>query len=355
MAQRIHRDLQESGERDLVLALGNEVSCRLKANAGGLEPIARCSYPPDALALFRGWTLASSRTGDGFVSTSDGVRSFSTGERVLPLSPEDLNRVDVSIVDGTIYAWPGDAKLTTVARRTPDGKTSPLKVRATGESMLVGDQLIWRERKHVVAMSVASGKPSAPVEVTNVAGRPLRGGCATQDIIAVPLEVDSIESRIALYANGTWTVTEPGPQYWLRCEGSRVVGLHTSRSSKGTLDIERIDCTSVDCKKSSGSVDGVSERADVGAIGDATIVVWADDFLRAVSGRLAQLRHEKSFVIFNGFDAEHMHGRQTAGSLVHSIHVFARGDSAIVVVDSEGQRAIHVRDRKPERVAVVFE
>lgn len=345
-------DVQDTGEHDLVLQFREEATCRFAASAGGLEPIARCSYPADALALTSGdWRLADSDAGADYVIASDGVRAFATGERVLASSW----RADASVVNGAIYAWPTDAKLTTVARRAPDGKQSLLRVPVPSEGQLLRDQLIWHSGKRVVAASVAGDKLGPVVEVAKLDVAPVTGGCFTSGIVAVQLEVADDQYRLATFANDTWRVGEVGPRYALKCEGGKVVGLHTSRDDTN-VKIDRIDCSSTGCATTTATVAGIDELYAVTAIGDATMLVWADTAIRAVTGPLAQLPTQKSVPLFDGFAPDHMNEKQVdSAMLVQGLHAFGRGSSAIVLFGGDGVGAIHVRDNKPERVQVVFE
>ena len=84
--------------------------------------------------------------------------------------------------------------------------------------------------------------------------------------------------------------------------------------------------------------------------------MWIGKVVYGLRGPLASLPAAKPFTIFDGAAYEELNNKQVSSSeLVQGIDVFARGASAIVVLHGDGLELVHVRDGKPERVAVDFD
>lgn len=347
--------LIDLGDRDLTLVLGDQIACRFAASAGGLEPVAHCSYPADALADAQNqWSVVrATAAADLQVVTNDGVRAFTTGDRIVATAAA----VQASNLAGTLFVWPADATRASVLRRDPSGATTILRLphKLDESATLVRDQLLWTEHERVVGVSLAGPTVGTVYEVAKAAHLPRPVTCATDEIAAALVVVGDDQYRVAVLANGTWRLSDTGPRYDLHCSGKAVTGLSTDARSYG-IDIDRIDCDATSCTPSKATLEHISGPHAVAAIGKDTIVVWVDDLVRGVRGPLAALTSVKPFAIYDGARYEQLdHQQVSATELVQGVDVVGRGASAIVVLHGDGIRLVHVRDGKPERVSLVFD
>ena len=343
------------GDQDLSLVIGDQIACRFVAHDGGLEATAHCRYPGDALVLGRfGARYLRASSGSDLAVVSGGlVRSFETGEPILGASSVVLAQEFA----GSMLGW--DPSHNAVVRRDPNGTLTTLKLPHPlgGRAVLVGDQLVWEEHKHVVARDAAGSKLGPVTEVTTHDGSPMWSRvCSTSQVTAVLLEEDDDRFRIAVRASGAWTVSDPGPPYRLTCAGEVVSGVATSEVNATSVRIDRVDCTRGHCTGGTVTVSGTGKAVAAAAIGDATIVVWIDDVVRAVTGPLAQLATLPSFPIYDGLNYVRLHDKQTGRQeLLDTIDVVGRGASAIVLLHGDGVKLLHVRGRKAERVNIVYD
>ncbi len=347
--------LDDLGDPGLALVLGDQVACRFAAHDGGLDRVAHCSYPPDALAYaWNRWSPVRTTTAADLLVVANGaIRSFATGERVV----ETKTARQAWNVAGTLFVWPADATRTSVLRRSPTGATTILRLphALDTSATLVRDQLLWTEHERVVGVALVGAKVGAVYEVAKAARLPRPVTCATNEIAAALVTSGEAEYRIAVLANGTWRLAPPGPRYDLQCSGGTVTGLTANARSSG-IAIARIDCDVAGCTPSHATLDDIAGPYAVAALGKATIVVWVDDLVRGVRGSLAGLARAKRFAIYDGARAERLDSKQTSMTeLIHHIDVVGRGRSAIVVLQGDGIQLVDVRDGKPERVNVVFD
>jgi len=342
------------GEHDLGIVMPDEVACRFAARDGGLEPLAHCSYAADALMSERRWArVPSTSATDLALLAADGIRAFATGDR-LAAGTRNSQAWEVA---GTLYVFPADATRTSVLRRDASGATTTLRLphHLDESATMVGTQLLWTEHDRVVGVSLDAAKPSSMYEVAKGVHLPEAAPCATADIAAALLVDKDDQARVAVFSKGSWRVTEPGPHYQLSCTGATVTGLDADKRST-ELAIERIDCNADRCTHSAGKMPSVTGAYAVAAAGSDTIVVWVGATVVGVEGPIASLATAKPFVIFDGSTYENLEAKEFSSSeLVQHVDVFARGASMIVVVSGDGLELVHVRDGKPERVAVTFD
>ncbi|MEO8844614.1 MAG: hypothetical protein ABI591_23940 [Kofleriaceae bacterium] len=346
--------LTELGDHDLALVLSEQVACRFAARDGGLDPVAHCSYPADAFAQPRRWSLVRTTTAELQVVADDGIRAFATGELVLATTTPTAQASDVA---GSLFVWPRDATRTSVLRRAPTGATTilPLPHKLDGSATVVRDQLLWTEHGRVVGVDLSGPKVGPIYVVAKAAHLPEPVTCATTEIAAALVVSGDDTYRVAVLANGAWQLSATGPRYDLHCSGATVTGLTAEARSSG-LEIARLDCTAAGCTPSTARIGHIAGPFAVAPIGSATIVVWVDDLVRGISGPLSGLATAKPFAIYDGSRFEQLSRRQTSATeLIQGVDVVGRGASAIVVLHGDGVRLVHVRDGKPERVDVVFD
>lgn len=340
------------GDPDLGLLIGNDLVCRFAARAGGLEPVAHCTFSADSLAYERTMPVPSTRVADLQLIAKDGIHAFASGERVIAATGAQ----QASNVGGRLFVWPADATRTSVLRRDPDGTTTSLRLphRIDETATLVGTQLLWYERDRVVGVSLDGRRVGPVYEVAKRSHLPVADVCASDDVAGALLVDEPERYRVAAFSKGAWRVSEPGPRYTLSCAGGTVTGLSADTRSVG-LDVDRIDCGAAGCTSTHAEIPQVRSPFSVTASGADTIVVWVDDLVRGVRGPLSQLPSAKPFLIFDGSSSSDFGDDTLARPLVQHVDVFGRGSSALVVLHSDRLLLVHVRDGKPERVAVDFD
>ena len=297
--------------------------------------------------------MRSTSASDLQVIASDGIRAFATGERIVATT----TAAQASTVAGTLFVWPADATRTSVVRRAPDGATTILRLphKLDDSATLVRDQLLWTDHERVLGVSLAGPTIGKVYEVATAAHLPEAVTCATDDIAGALIVTGDGEYRVAVLANGTWRLSEPGPRYDLHCSDGTVTGLSVNERSVG-IDIDRIDCAAAGCTPSTATLEHIAGPYAVGALGKDTIVIWVDNLVRGISGPLAALATAKPFAIYDGARFEQLaHKQVSATELIQHVDVIGRGASAIVVLHGDGIHLVHVREGTPSRVNVVFD
>jgi hypothetical protein len=305
---------------DLVLySLDGDFACRFASDHGGLEPIARCSLPADS------WWLASHRSdpvdagdpGQMLVETSDGIREFATGKLVSPSAAK--------------LAGPSHAR---------------------DDSTLVRDQLLWAEHGTIRARSITGGA-RAPITQVGAGTRIGDASCYSPDAVAVQLGAPD-HHRLAVLIADKWQMMNAGRPLRLSCNGPTVTGVALDPTERG-LVVHRVDCTASGCIENQEIVTGVGEKPQAIAVGEKVAIVWVDDLVRAKLAPLHELSAAPAIVLYDGY--AHLSDRHLSRQeLVHGMQVFSRGRSAIVVIEGQQTRAVHLRGaRTVEPVSVVYE
>lgn len=341
------------GASDLGIVIAGNVLCSFAARGDGVEPVARCSFAASSVAALEGTphrTITVDRPGDLLARVPKGIRYFTRGDVVLA-GPGDFTTA--TLFEGTLLAWPGDKAGRTVMRRDAAGVVSSIALGGPiANAAIVRDVIVWEAGDRVLARSLANGKAGPIVEVARDA-EPSFDHCFTRDVVGISLYSEQ-GRRAAVFANGTWRVSEPEPSLALQCHGSTVTSISLEETS-GTAQLRRLDCTAAGCTTASAELSGVTEDVAAAALGDKIAVVWANDGVYAVVAPASQLASAKPRMIFDGFTGSNQYKFQ-AQELVHSVHVVGRGTSAIVLLGGERLRALHLRsDGSVERVRVIYD
>jgi hypothetical protein len=314
------------GSTELALMM-NRAVCRFAAAAGGLEPVARCTYFPDNMAD-ESWAhgIFIDREGDVALLTRGAPISLATGE---PIGPSQV----------------------------------PPSAAASGAS-IVGDQLLWAERGILHARSIAADELGPVVEVAHppVPSVPFTGPdahCEYDDVLASWIESEPAstprgsEYRIVARIDGNWVLSDP-VRGRLDCLPDAAVVTHVRHDDSGTA-ITQTKCTRTGCRTTEVSLPDVTQRADVAPIADSVVVAWVEDLVRVRIAPLTELPHAPSVPLFDGY-VDHRHYVYQGQSVVHRLSLHVRGHSAIVELHTDDTVAIHLSsDGTARPVQVVYE
>lgn len=350
---RLHASFVEeaTGETDLAVMLGREVACRFAPKDGGLEPIARCSFVADGVRRDRRPELVK---GSGEILLHDyrTVTSWRTGtkllERPLEVKPTRSGNTLLAIAQSkrpTLVVLDGGA---------PRDVALDRPATTTGEVALAGDQLVWYERGHVFARALLPAVGPV-VDLGPAPAGIIRQSCTASSTVAAVLDVDGKEQwQLALRVGDRWTLSAPIPvtnRSRLHCQADRAVVMTVDHEE--ALTVQRVDCTPAGCTPA--SVEMRTRAGEVAAVpdGNDVVLVWAHEAVWMVRAPLVELPKAKRIALSEGYAPS---VRFIPNSpLVQGLAAYVRGVSTIVLLQSSGTLAVHVRDGRVEPVRAIYE